>query len=57
MEILFKLQWKAINVTANMAIHISHVNTHNNKKAMYMRADRLLAATPSESDPKQTDVA
>ena len=49
--------WKAINVTmnvhANVVIHIGHVNIHKNQTAKRMSADRQLAATPSESDPKQ----
>jgi len=51
------LRWKAINVmtnvTANMAINISHANTHNKT----MRTERLLVMTHSESDPRQTDAA
>jgi len=61
MEVQLKLRWKVINVnrnvTANVAIHISHAVIHNNKTAMCMRTDRLLVATPSESDPKQMDAA
>ena len=61
MEIWLKLRWKVINVTRNvnasMVIHISHaINTYN-KIAMRMCTNRLLVATPSESDPKQTDAA
>ena len=50
MKIRYKLGWKAIKVTANMAIQISHANRQ--KAAKRVRADRLLAATPSEADPR-----
>jgi len=40
-----------------MVIHISHANNKYQKTVMRMCADGLLAATPSESNPRQMDVA
>jgi len=57
MEIRLELRWKAINinrnVAANMMIHIHISNAIRTRQHVH----RLLAATPSESDLKQTDAA